>query len=773
MNEATFEGRLHAELRRLFPTIAKTRISHQQTFTLRLGHHEIFVDGASQFKTAGRLDVLVKVDGRSLVLLELKRPKGVLTEQDRDQGISYARLLTPMPPLVVVSNGTDTRFYKTYDKKQWEVRSVDDKAVQSLFRHSLESAAQDKDEAIKLLLGQNPGIWKNIILKQTQMHLENLLGGIADATRPVAKNFTIPRSAVSKIISLLLSGESLIILVGPPLSGKTNVVAQLCMQTLKTSLVPFYLDAESLAYGVIQHLSNVFCRNLFFALTPEKSRQWLLNGLRNPVDGRLVIIIDGWSPIAHDQIRADVDELISLGEDACFSIVLSVDQNTFERLHQTPGRSTATAIGRKANKIQLDMLNDEEFEMGLRQLYDMYKITFHSGAFYNKQYRQPQMLRILAAEANAVAHPSHSEENRTGDQKIGVLPSVTGLHVLNVAWDVFTSIPELRADFLLLANAYIADRLKRESSHSIMIFSYDRGCISIETAEKILGTARFERLRNQGYLSLINGPEGKVFAIPKVPEMLSVAGAFVIADELANLWRSGNYEEAYAFLLRESEPFPIGDVVGAKAIIESAQKNSTIITDFVDKLLVDGPTGNKLKEGSSVLMNFPDVGEIRLKFGEGMDEKVLANVHPWLVLSQLAGGPIWDASLHLYLQTLATVGAFPGTLRRVDTVGLKEVKGFHIHDIPGNGSVVCGKMGIVEPITQAMLVGFYHIPEYMVDLSKWAAENDVFPLVHRLSTASNQAISCGQVRTANAAKTSSEILSMYIDKTFKEMIGHS
>ena len=41
--------------------------------------------------------------------LELKRPGSLLTTDDDEQGLSYARMLHPRPPLVVVTNGQATR----------------------------------------------------------------------------------------------------------------------------------------------------------------------------------------------------------------------------------------------------------------------------------------------------------------------------------------------------------------------------------------------------------------------------------------------------------------------------------------------------------------------------------------------------------------------------------------------------------------------------------------------------------------------------------------
>lgn len=45
MNEATLEARLNGELNRLFPSLAKLNITHQKSFSLRLGHNQITVNG--------------------------------------------------------------------------------------------------------------------------------------------------------------------------------------------------------------------------------------------------------------------------------------------------------------------------------------------------------------------------------------------------------------------------------------------------------------------------------------------------------------------------------------------------------------------------------------------------------------------------------------------------------------------------------------------------------------------------------------------------------
>ena len=50
---------------------------------------------------------MLEMDGKPIAIFELKRPGIAISDDDREQGISYARLITPMPPLVIISNGVD------------------------------------------------------------------------------------------------------------------------------------------------------------------------------------------------------------------------------------------------------------------------------------------------------------------------------------------------------------------------------------------------------------------------------------------------------------------------------------------------------------------------------------------------------------------------------------------------------------------------------------------------------------------------------------------
>jgi hypothetical protein len=96
--EADFESRLAAVLEHAFPFLPPGSVHHQRRFSIRLGRKELEIDGSAGATALGRLDILLNFQERPLAVLELKRPGQPLHDEDRRQGLSYARLMEPMAP---------------------------------------------------------------------------------------------------------------------------------------------------------------------------------------------------------------------------------------------------------------------------------------------------------------------------------------------------------------------------------------------------------------------------------------------------------------------------------------------------------------------------------------------------------------------------------------------------------------------------------------------------------------------------------------------------
>lgn len=103
--EADLEAEIHHALKAAFPWLKQEELRHQTRFVFKFGRSTVEVDGASASKVEARSDVLIYHRDNPLAVLELKRSGIALTENDDSQGLSYARMLFPHPPLVVGKDG--------------------------------------------------------------------------------------------------------------------------------------------------------------------------------------------------------------------------------------------------------------------------------------------------------------------------------------------------------------------------------------------------------------------------------------------------------------------------------------------------------------------------------------------------------------------------------------------------------------------------------------------------------------------------------------------
>lgn len=91
-----------------------------------------------------------------------------------------------------------------------------------------------------------------------------------------------------------------------------------------------------------------------------------------------------------------------------------------------------------------------------------------------------------------------------------------------------------------------------------------------------------------------------------------------------------------------------------------------------------------------------------------MKEFFWGNTLPWLILSNLLAISFAteDGDLSLWIEMMTKVGSFKNVLLRVANISFDKITGFHVHFFPNKIEVICGKMGIIEPITYAIQMGF-------------------------------------------------------------------
>ncbi|MHA6530955.1 type I restriction endonuclease [Paenibacillus sp. BAC0078] len=757
MNEATFEAQFNSAIQQVFPNYASLGIKHQLIFSFKVGHEDITVRPSVK---RPRLDVLLKHNNINLAIMELKKPNHPLTDEDRLQGLSYASLLLSHPPIVIISNGNETQYYNSSDGTPLDMQGLDATQLEKVFETASKVAMLGRNEAIRTLLGKDPILWKEAIETLNQRGFENQSSSIEQYSEAIAESFHLPRNSVHQIKKLLNSNNPVIAVTGNPLVGKTNVLYQLC-QLEDQPFVPLYINTIDCTGGIFQYIANYFNERFFSVTSENDARHWFRHGITtvHPA-GKLVLIIDDVRYTQTNLIH-EIDELIKLCVDSTScSLIIACDSSTFAKMSTVEGRpGKKSLIGKKALKVKIENLSDDELEQANTYLMETQSARFDMGAKYSKELRVPRILRMIVSGLPKELKPD----------TILIIPS--SLHYRSLDWikDSFSADVKFMNDMVNLVTAALDQESYESSNPIVKMASYGRGSVLYTVAEGILGEGRLERLLEQGHIELFTDKEENRYVMPKVPELLAAVAIEVILKNVSGL----KFEEVLVYVLDTCERLPYGDLIAANVFMKLSLNPVFPVIKLFENLIHNQPVKEKAGGDFTGALYSDELGLVtippELFFTPEEDTLLFANLFPWLVLSQLVTQPFIQEGeditdgWYVYRTILTIVGGYPNVLRRFDPLlNIMEPFSIPTHEMRSKkgleGEVICGEMGIIEPITFAMQQGFYLVPDEMIKICKTAVNEDNPFLSHRLHNAAIAVVDTTKISTSFVARSAIEIL---------------
>ncbi len=734
--EAELEGRLATALAVAFPNIPRDQLLEQHRFTVRIGHQTHEFDSAAQWEKSGRADILIFYEERALAVLEVKREDLPLTHADYEQAQSYANQITPRPPLVIITNGGDTRIYDANTGQAWSGEDNAAKTVARLLANAAKVAAADMRWAIEALMGRETGVWIRIVRASTAALIAEMTDPPGVADRPFARDLLFPRQATFKAIKALKAGPIFTVIEGAPVTGKTSLLRELAQRTA---------DSEDLAVlmlrgsgpGLFQALANLFAAELEWNLTANDARQWLRRMSNGSAGPTLVVAIDSVDP--GTAMAADLEELASLHPGNKLRMILTTDQT--ERLVKAPNGRTQTGLGTHAVPIEVGPLGLGEFKAAQHVLEDA-KIVFPNGAEYAEDYRAPWVLRTIYD--NIARDPRHKDPTREV-----LLPASLGLELVDAARKAYADQADLLRGYRLLARDALSDPEARSAE---LALAGSNGFVIRQDA--LSGEARdcVADLRVADWVRTYRHADRDDVVVPTVPAAFLVELADAAGDELGRRAATDPHA-AGVWLGRRLGAVYLGDLIGAQAIRSLADKtggfSSEIVSgllsvepqeEFVERALIalatpDGQIMHiKIEDGKAFLSN--RYGEIR---GEAIDlgaerSRMYADTTAWMILGQFARLPtatVGDDRQRMDASILLEIGQCPFPLLRANEGGLGHLE----HDLDDLGRVLCQDQSPVEAATQAMAD---LLSRPWADADAWveaALESGSLPLVHRVMIA--------------------------------------
>jgi len=779
MNESTFETHLAACISDVFPMIATSSIETQTVLPLKLGHRVLAIDGPASYAN-GRADIVLRIGGQPTVLLELKAPGVELTGEDLSQAISYCRLHEPIIPIVVLTNGSDVQIYSSYDRSPIGGTSLDEARIAAVVSASSKHASLTVEQAIRNLLEGNPEIWGAAIRSRTEEVLKEMEGSIADFALPLWKDLRFPRKATVQLAHAFEQGERVLALVAPPISGKTNVIAEFCERAEEFGNAVLYIDCLQTS-NLLEEVAHALTDSFGASVSAEKAYDWLRIGVGDQREGRprLILVLDSLVPEdANDLIKQATSLLKNVGDNV--GILFSLTDPALEKIRFTPGRTTLTKLGRDTKVLLLRGLDDSEIDVAARNLSALCRIELPPGSRFEGPMREPRILRILIAMQGPVT-----------DIPEGLhvsLPSIVPSDVLVELWETTADATELRSDLIALAEAYLEDEEERAKSSELTIMSVGVGTITAETAQNVLGETVFQRLLQNGYIKRMSGV-GRMLVVPTVPEFLSAALVSILQKTVLAISESDGENAATKALLRFTSGIPLGDRVAALVLQHLVSHDPSLFNSMFFALLEDEPKHEKMRPGNFLMqlthgepakMRYVD-NSIRIEQEDGtevvfpVDEddgpmRTTSNLHPWNILSHLAYAPVGmvrdGEEVPLGPGIMDRIGRFRSTLKNFGAAAIADQVGNYEHNLPGFGTVPCPARGIVEPIVYGMQLAIQRYGSLMDELVNESIEDGDPALLMRLYVAASSLEGISEPTTNKRAKRMKKNLSRALDGVF-------
>lgn len=233
MNEEDIRGRiLLPYLQDLGFDVSEIFLEH--SFSIRLGKSK---------HVTGRSDILCKRNGKNLFVIELKNDLNEITQNDIDQGISYARLLLDdIAPFTIVSNGKKTKIFDSITRKELKGNIFGQSTfLTNDFSLSLEEDIRIRYEALKNFISFSTENLKVFCESQVYDRMGTIIGEINSPYSKFVKELYVQRDELQKKFdNFLNSSESIFGLVGNAGVGKTNTICSLALRNLQDKFVLFY-----------------------------------------------------------------------------------------------------------------------------------------------------------------------------------------------------------------------------------------------------------------------------------------------------------------------------------------------------------------------------------------------------------------------------------------------------------------------------------------------------------------------------------------------------
>lgn len=719
--EASFEARVTSIIQQAFPWVKPSEITHQDQFSIKLGHDDAIVKSKSK---SGRSDILISIAGTPTIILELKAPGKRIDQEDIRQGLSYSRLTTPITPITIVSDSIETKVLNSFTGE--EIANQQISSFSDVIKNSLTLAGDVVNDAIHALTGGSSKVVASIFENISSNTFRQLSGDSKSFEKPFCNGFSIDRDLAKEMFDEITSntGINFNIITGPAQSGKTNTARQLCELLCNDDIAAIYIDTDA-CEGVLSTIERAVYSKYRITLSSTQTLNWVRNYI---LKGDLFIILDRMTPDVFERLRGELVSLISLFEGTSSSIIAVADNVTSQLLFKPTGRKTASSITEKVKIYPLDVLSTEEFIRAL-DLLQGHGVHIDSNNIGTPEFRQPKVIRAFISLLDKYPPATGS-----------FLASGVIADLLSIASDKNMLDDNLMSKLQLIGLAFICQ--PNDSGNAVLdLYSMEVGCVNADLAKKYISDPDIALLRENGVVEIAKYSDALTLIYPRDPLIFTLASAEKIAESIRVIESA---EEKYLFFISNCARFPSSDLLAVHILKILWQNDSDTFSSIIHSLLKDSPkqqnfAGRKfdalIKFENTVLNCKFDLSNLDAEEFDSELGVMCSDYTQWRILSILLCSSWFVQIVNKmdYLRILYRIASHDKTLFRIYST--EETGRQHATHTIGKFEIACVNHGKIEPVTMAIESLFRTHPEAIVAIAEYSIRKNNFPFISRLQIA--------------------------------------
>lgn len=233
--------------------ISLDEVSFETKFSFRLGTNVFEVSGKEKKIAYGSSDILCSRNNQNLFIIEVKDISHVLSAEDTDQAISYARLVHPIAPFAIVTNGVETRVYDTLTKKDLTGTKISESSTYwaNGLKLSIEEELNQKFLALQNFVGYSEENSMAFSLAQVNARMSTLKGNGSNLNKKYIPELYYPVSYLENQFEQFLNSNSqMFSIIGESGVGKTSAMCYLTEKYFHKHIV-FFLNGSELIKSIL------------------------------------------------------------------------------------------------------------------------------------------------------------------------------------------------------------------------------------------------------------------------------------------------------------------------------------------------------------------------------------------------------------------------------------------------------------------------------------------------------------------------------------------